>query len=70
MTVYKYNGDGAGIPGLPFIISDADIAAFTDDQAQVFQAALASGAYLEQSDIKPSAISKTKKADKLTAEGD
>lgn len=77
MKIYIYKGDGACVPGLPLTVTEEDIARFTDEQAAVWQDALAQGLYVKSSDgglafedtlSKPK--SKTKKADDLTAEGD
>lgn len=47
MKQYIYQGDGAGIPGLPREISEAEIDQFNPEQAQAWSEALASGAYVE-----------------------
>jgi hypothetical protein len=47
MKRFQFKGDGAGIPGLPHVISQAEIDQFSVEQAQIFQGALESGAYVE-----------------------
>lgn len=47
MKIYKYIGDGAGIPGLPREISEAASASFNKEQLQALKDALAAGQYKE-----------------------
>ena len=47
MTIYKYNGDGAGVPGLPHEITQAEIDQFNTDQQAEFEEALQMGLYIE-----------------------
>lgn len=83
MTIYKYIGDGAGIPGLPHQVTDADIAAFDPEQVKAWQAALESKQYAAQNESVGAGSSRpdnagsarpasrtTKKAEPLTAEGE
>lgn len=49
MTQYKFVGNGAGIPGLSHEISQEEREKFSPEQARVFDAALASGAYVDRS---------------------
>jgi len=44
---YKYNGDGAGVPGLPHEISEAEYASFNREQVKALEDALKSGVYVE-----------------------
>lgn len=47
MTTYKYSGDGAGIPGLPFEITGEDVHALPEGLTKQFRAALEAGLYVE-----------------------
>ena len=47
MKKYIYQGDGAGIPGLPREISEEEINQFNPEQAQTWSDLLAAGAYVE-----------------------
>lgn len=53
MLKYKYIGDGAGVPGLPHEITQAEIDQWNDDQAREFSEALQAGLYVEVTDPKP-----------------
>jgi hypothetical protein len=44
---YKFIGDGAGIPGLPHMISQVEIDQLSPGLKQSFEDALAAGAYAE-----------------------
>lgn len=50
MPKYKFVGDGAGVPGLPHEIAQAEIDQFNPEQLAEFDAALASGLYVEVTD--------------------
>lgn len=74
MKIYKYIGDGAGIPGLPHAIPEDEAAEY----GAVFQSALEAGAYKLESSAgagasrpEPERASrKNKKADDSAAEGE
>lgn len=76
MKIYKYIGDGAGVPGLPHEIPEAESAAYGDQ----LKSALEAGLYKLES-VAPSVNEapfrsaqeekrKSKKADEPSAEGD
>ena len=44
---YKFTGNGAGIPGLPHLISQEEIDQLGPDQVKTWKAALESGSYVE-----------------------
>ena len=45
---YSYVGDGAGVPGLPHIVTQQDVDAFNPEQLSAFQDAVAAGVYAPQ----------------------
>jgi len=45
MTTYKYNGIGAGIPGLPNVITEETAEKFNDEQTRIFKNAIEAGVY-------------------------
>lgn len=47
MKTFIYIGDGAGVPGLPHTITEAEAAGFNGEQAQALKDALAAGQYKE-----------------------
>lgn len=52
---YIFNGNGAGVPGLPHVVTQADIDAFNPEQLAMFQDSVASGVYVQQvTDVKHS----------------
>lgn len=61
MKKYIYHGDGACIPGLPTEISEEEINQFNVEQAQVWNDALKSGAYIEVAEEKPARVFKSSK---------
>jgi len=65
---YKYVGDGAGVPGLPHEISQAEIDQFNELQAAGWSAALSSGLYVEVAEPKP--VTRSKKSAVHPAEGE
>lgn len=70
---YKYNGDGAGIPGLPHLISQEEIDQMNEGMRNEFEAALATGAYVEinESAELPTELSSRKRTRKPSpAEGE
>ena len=76
MKIYKYAGDGAGIPGLAHQITEEEAAQFSTQLAQVLKDALAAGTYTENTvgadlRVHPEPASrKTKKADEPPAIGE
>lgn len=62
MKKYKFVGDGACVPGLPLEVSEIDIDLFNVEQKQAFDAALASGLYIEDgAETRPARSTKSKK---------
>lgn len=72
MKIYKYIGDGAGIPGLPHAIPEEEAAAYGDQ----FKSALDAGLYKLSDGGRAHAVETTspsrkpKKADDTSAEGE
>jgi hypothetical protein len=60
MQKYKYVGNGAGVPGLPHEITQAEIEQLNDDQAAEWREALSMGLYVEITDA-PAPVRKSKK---------
>ena len=53
MKTFIYIGDGAGVPGLPHTITEAEAAGFNSLQAQALKDALAAGQYAEIGPVEP-----------------
>ena len=67
---YKFAGDGACVPGLPLDITEEEVSQFNVEQRQAFEAALASGAYVEiGEEPKPARAPKSKKSEPGSDEG-
>ena len=50
---YLFNSDGAGVPGLPHVVTQTEIDAFNPEQLSAFQDAVAAGVYVPQvTDVK------------------
>ena len=47
MQKYIFVGNGAGVPGLPHEITQAEIDQFNPDELAIWQAALDNGLYIE-----------------------
>jgi len=48
MSNYIYKGDGAGIPGIPQVVTDAIADKFNAEQAKQFKAAVSEGVYVQE----------------------
>ena len=55
MKRYRYIGSGAGVPGLPHQVSQAEIEKFNEEQAHVWHEALSYGLY-EEIEIEPRSV--------------
>ena len=66
MTRYRFTGNGAGIPGLPHEISEAELNDLNLDEMAEFNEALTMGLYVEITDDKPVRKKSKKTADDET----
>ena len=69
MQKYKFVGPGAGVPGLPHEITQAEIEQLNETQFDEWHAALSSGLYVEVTDAKPVRKSKSTTTDQTPSEG-
>lgn len=54
MKIYAYAGDGAGVPGLPKVITQSEVDNFNPEQIALLQDAVAEGLYtVEGEEEKP-----------------